>query len=125
MNARTGSHAGLARTRRNVEWAERWILSGADGAVEYREIRNGAPSIEVHRRQPQAGRKASPGCDALGGADCYADGSFGAGSELQRKYAAAESDPEVIWAELADWYADRVAVDPLPPNDSYTSAGQM
>jgi hypothetical protein len=100
----------LTRTRKTGSdgFEDRWILSGPDGAVEYHEIRGGMPlGIEVHRRNPQhASDEPSHGCDVLDGADCYPDGGSGAGRELQRKYASAKFDEEVIWAELGDWYAD-------------------
>lgn len=81
----------------------RVIVDGLPGAVEL-QIRpallgsfGGGMSIEVHSRQPMYGAEsATPHCEVLDGADCYADGTtLGTGNEFEQWLRARDGQAVV------------------------------
>jgi len=98
-----------------------FILHGPDGAAQYivntgwylpglgADAKGEGFSINYHAKQPNyEGQPASDEACPWTGGPCYCDGSALAGEKLFHEFV--RRGEEVVWAELEEWYADRVEV---------------
>lgn len=104
---------GLKRKITEDKSGRVWAVYGTNGVITWELLKHSLGTtngpIAIHSPRPQFGDdKPMDGCEFLECA-CYADAGYRAGDSLGKTWESARRDDEVIWRELEQWYANRLA----------------
>jgi hypothetical protein len=107
----------LRRDKRQFDRRQFWVVLGPQGAISWVRllVETGYMDgpIDIHSPKPlypqYKDMSETPMDCRLLEMPCYCDGSSLAGDDLGKRWERSGRDDEVIWAELEDWYAARLA----------------